>query len=231
MKGTSTRKTTVCGMPVRGSATHDRTLTIFLIIVMVVVALDQLTKYAVRQTMTLGQSVVAIPGLFDIHYILNNGAAFGILQDATVYFLVIAAVMVVAIVCYLVFQKHHTLFETVTLSLIAAGAIGNAIDRAMADGHVTDFIATSFMDFPIFNVADCAITIGCLLFVIALLRAGHPKAAGTETAGDPAAATASEAEDSSAAAVTSEVEDSSASARDARTPEEDHRGGDAGTGA
>lgn len=161
-----------------------RMFVLFGAIVVIVVAFDQLTKYLVRHTLPLGGSVIAIPGAFDIHYILNNGAAFGIFQNATVYFLVIAVLMVAIILFYLVAQRRHTRFEVVTLALIASGAIGNAIDRAFMDGKVTDFIATTFMDFPVFNVADSAITIGCILFLVSLFLLGRHTSKGTEDKSD-----------------------------------------------
>lgn len=157
-----------------------RMFALFAAIVVFVVGLDQVTKYLVRQTLPLGGSVVAIPGAFDIHYILNNGAAFGIFKNATVYFLAIAVIMVGIIIFYLIAQKRHTRFEVVTLALIASGAIGNAIDRAFMGGKVTDFIATTFMDFPVFNVADSAITVGCLLFLVSLFLIGRHVPQNTE---------------------------------------------------
>lgn len=159
--------------PARVPLARRRAFVLLAVIVILVVAIDQLTKYLVRSNMALGSSVTVIPGLFDFHYIVNGGAAFGMFQNATTYFLIIAAIMVAAVIVYLALAKNVGRFETVTLALIAAGAIGNAIDRAFMGGLVTDFIATTFMDFPIFNVADISITIGCILFIIAFLFVGR----------------------------------------------------------
>lgn len=144
-------------------------LAYFVPIVILVVILDQCSKYVVRQNLVLGKSAEFIPGIFDFQLVYNKGAAFGMMQNATLYFVAMALIMVIAVVLYLSFTKQHSRFELVSLSLIAAGAIGNALDRVFMQGTVTDFIATAFIDFPVFNVADISITVGCALFVFAFV--------------------------------------------------------------
>lgn len=152
------------------TATRRRSqLVLFACIVVGFVILDQVTKYLVRQNLVLGERVPVIPGIFDFELVYNKGAAFGMFQNATLYFVIIALVMIGGILWYLLRAKGHSTAEVVALGLIGAGAVGNCIDRVFMDGTVTDFIATAFMDFPVFNVADSAITIGCVLFVICVL--------------------------------------------------------------
>lgn len=153
----------------RQSPTLRRDLGMFIPIVCLIVILDQVTKYLARIDLVVGSPVHVIPGLFDFQLVFNRGAAFGLMQNATVYFLVIAVIIIGGSLLYLCLVHGHTRFEVVSLALICAGAMGNGIDRLFMGGTVTDFIATVFMDFPVFNVADCAITIGCVCFVIICL--------------------------------------------------------------
>lgn len=142
---------------------------VFVCVIVVLVVLDQITKYLARTMLVPGEKVPVIPGVFDFQLVFNKGAAFGIFQNATAYFIVVAVIILAAIAIYLIKVKEHATLEVVGLALIASGAIGNCIDRIFFDGTVTDFIATAFMEFPVFNVADSGVTIGCILFILAFL--------------------------------------------------------------
>ncbi|MGI6715933.1 MAG: signal peptidase II [Eubacteriales bacterium] len=139
-----------------------------------VVVLDQFTKFLVRLYMEVGDSFTLIPGVMNITYVENDGAAFGMLDNARWLFMIVSAVAIVAIVVFL--RKHgsrHTLL-TLSLSFIAGGGIGNMIDRTFVTDvngtHVvTDFFETAFMDFAVFNVADSFITVGAILLGIYII--------------------------------------------------------------
>lgn len=139
-----------------------------------VVVLDQFTKFLVRLYMEVGDSFTLIPGVMNITYVENDGAAFGMLDNARWLFMIVSAVAIVAIVVFL--RKHgsrHTLL-TLSLSFIAGGGIGNMIDRTFVTDvngtHVvTDFFETVFMDFAVFNVADSFITVGAILLGIYII--------------------------------------------------------------
>lgn len=139
-----------------------------------VVVLDQFTKFLVRLYMEVGDSFTLIPGVMNITYVENDGAAFGMLDNARWLFMIVSAVAIVAIVVFL--RKHgsrHTLL-TLSLSFIAGGGIGNMIDRTFVTDvngtHVvTDFFETAFMDFAVFNVADSFITVGAMLLGIYII--------------------------------------------------------------
>lgn len=108
---------------------------------------------------------VLIPGVFELHYLENRGAAFGIFQGKQVLFL-IGGVIVCAVVMFLYGKIPSTKrFFALRLCsvLICAGAIGNMIDRIRLD-YVVDFLYFSLIDFPIFNVADCYVVVACFLF-------------------------------------------------------------------
>ena len=110
--------------------------------------------------MALGQSIVVVPGLFHWTYILNHGAAFGILRDQRIFFLAIVVILLVCLAYkYKEIAKGPRYLKLGT-GLLLAGALGNAIDRFVQDG-VIDFF--DFLIWPIFNVADIGIVIGIFL--------------------------------------------------------------------
>jgi signal peptidase II len=144
----------------------------FLAIIAAVVLADQLTKYWVFTTFALHESREVIPGLFNLTYLTNNGAAFSILagQPAIwrqVFFTGAACVALVAIfLAQRSYGRQHSLYS-LGLALIAGGAIGNLIDRLRL-GFVIDFldVYAGTSHFPAFNVADSAITVGVTLFIV-----------------------------------------------------------------
>ena len=134
-----------------------------------ITAADQWTKYLVVQNIRLYDHVPAIPGLFRLTYVRNTGAAFSMLQNQQWLFLVIFLVLTAAIV-YDFFKKSmpFTNFERWLIAAIYAGGLGNMIDRVRL-GYVVDMIETTFIEFPVFNVADIFITCGCILMMIHLI--------------------------------------------------------------
>ncbi len=130
-------------------------------VALVVLLVDQLTKLAVR---AVGDAlrVTVIPGVIDFMFVRNIGAAFSMGEGHGIAFAVLALAVIIAIAVYLVRAPQLAHLEVVGMAMVAGGAIGNAIDR-LAFGFVTDFIATTFIDFPVFNVADIGITVGVVL--------------------------------------------------------------------
>ncbi len=147
--------------------------------ILVGIGLDQMTKLIVAGNMRVGQSIEVIKGIFNITYIRNNGAAFGMLSDHPWVFNTLSVVSVLAILVYLFgFCKEGWLFKS-GLALIACGGIGNMIDRiAYAKAEITGVIdmleatltRTWFgFDFAVFNVADCYVCIGAGVVILALI--------------------------------------------------------------
>ena len=136
----------------------------YFIIIALVVALDQLTKYLIHSNMDLNSTIPLIDGIFHITYIHNYGAAFSLFQNKT-EFLIIMQLIIIAVVLVYLFKKqkkeHWALL--LSLSLIAAGGIGNLIDRAV-NGYVVDFL--DLRVWPIFNAADISVCVGCGLLVL-----------------------------------------------------------------
>lgn len=136
----------------------------------ILVALDQVTKYFAVAKLKGEPSVKLIDGVFELQYLENRGAAFGMLQNGKVFFIFAAVVMLTAIIFVLIKAPASRKYRPwhVYLVMIAAGGIGNMIDRIRLD-YVVDFFYFSLINFPIFNVADIYVTVGTALFVILIL--------------------------------------------------------------
>lgn len=137
---------------------------VFLIVTLVII-LDQLTKQWITRTMEIGDSNPLINNFLYITYHRNSGAAFGILQGQMIFFYIVTAIAVIGVGIWL--RKLNMKREkvlTVALALILGGTLGNFIDRVIYQA-VIDFIHTIWWgwQFPIFNVADMALTVGTVL--------------------------------------------------------------------
>ena len=134
-----------------------------------VVAADQLSKLWVVENIPLHTTVDAVPGLFHLTYVQNTGAAFSSFQGMLWLFVAIFALFTLGMVWE--FSKKRmpfTSFDRWCIALIYAGGLGNMIDRVRL-GYVVDMIAVDFVEFPVFNVADCFITCGCILLMVNLV--------------------------------------------------------------
>ena len=133
-----------------------------------IVAADQLSKLWVVANIPLHTQTDAIPGLFNLTYVQNFGAAFSSFQGMQWLFALIFAVFTIWLIWE--FSKKRlpfTMFDRWCIVAIYGGGLGNMIDRLRL-GYVVDMIETEFMKFPVFNVADCFITCGCILLLIHL---------------------------------------------------------------
>lgn len=130
-------------------------------------ALDQLTKYIVTSNFVLYESRPVINGLFSFTYIRNEGIAWGMFAGGRIIFSILA----ILIIPFLFYIYHRTVelkafkFIRVATIFIAAGSIGNLIDRIRL-GYVIDFLEFKFIDFPVFNVADIYVTVTMILVFI-----------------------------------------------------------------
>lgn len=140
------------------------------VIMLLAVALDQISKYFVVSNMALYDSISVVPGFFRFTYIENKGAAFGMLADHRWVFLVISTIAIVAFVFYIVKYRPKDLLLRISAAFIVGGGIGNMIDRCLR-GSVVDFIDVEFIEFYIFNVADMFVCVGCGLMMLYLLLA------------------------------------------------------------
>ena len=133
-----------------------------------IVAADQITKFLVVQNIPLYGHVDFIPGFLGLTYVRNTGAAFSSFAGAQWLFALIFALFTLAVL-YEYFKKPmpFTRLERWCVAAIYGGGLGNMIDR-LRQGYVVDMLETEFMEFPVFNVADCFITCGCILLMIHL---------------------------------------------------------------
>lgn len=134
------------------------------------IAIDQLTKYFAWTNLRGSLGIPIIKGVFELQYLENRGAAFGILQNRQIIFLlitVIAAVILSYIYIRIPEEKKYTPLR-ICYVLLMAGAIGNMIDRAIR-GYVVDFFYFKLIDFPIFNMADIYVTVTMILLLILIL--------------------------------------------------------------
>ena len=130
-----------------------------------IVGLDQFTKYLVVANIPLHTEIPAIPGLFHLTYVQNTGAAFSSFEGQLWLFVLVFAVFTGAIIWEFSGKRWpFTNLERWLIVAIYGGGLGNMIDRIRL-GFVVDMIEVDFMRFPVFNVADCFITCGCVLLI------------------------------------------------------------------
>ena len=115
-----------------------------------------------------GGNFTVIDGFLDLTYSENTGMGFGLGQDSTLGITVMTAILIVAILGYLIFFKKEKAYIRIPLIMVAAGGIGNLVDRTQL-GYVRDFFEFTFMDFAIFNIADAFVTVGAIVLIVALI--------------------------------------------------------------
>ena len=144
--------------------------TLYLLTIVVLVTADQFSKFLIVKNFVENEKIVLIKNFFNITYIKNYGAGFSILQNQTI-FLVVVTIAAIGFVTYLLIKsKNNEAFNRICYLLIIGGAIGNLIDR-LTLGYVIDFLDFYIFgyDFPVFNIADSFLTIGCILLIISIL--------------------------------------------------------------
>ena len=146
------------------------TYVIYLFVIAVLAAIDQYTKSLVVSYIELNESIPVIKGFFDLTYVRNYGAGFSIMQNATTTFLIITPICLILFgyLLYKTDKKDH--FSKIALLLMIGGTIGNFIDR-IVNAYVVDFLDFIIFgwDFPVFNFADCCLTIGVFIYVLVML--------------------------------------------------------------
>ena len=145
-----------------------KTIKIILIITIIFI-LDRLSKILVIDNLSLGESLPIIKNFFNITYVNNHGAAFGIL-DGKIVFIVLISIIIFAYLIYEIKKGIHNNLITTSISLVIGGLLGNLFDR-LVYGHVIDFLDFDFWnyDFAIFNIGDSFIVFGTILFAIGLI--------------------------------------------------------------
>ncbi len=146
-----------------------------LCIALVIGILDQFTKFLIEERFMLHEATTVIPGLLDLRYIRNTGAAWGIFQGGHLWLALLSLVMLVLIVIFRKSFISDGLADKVCLGLIAGGIVGNLVDRVRLH-YVVDFLDFYWKDhhFPAFNVADSAICVGVGIYILSqVTKARH----------------------------------------------------------
>ncbi|MGY3724319.1 signal peptidase II [Granulicatella balaenopterae] len=146
---------------------------IYILVVILGVVIDQLVKFWTVANFEVFAGQGFIPGVVDIFYIRNQGAAWGILEGKMFFFYVITAVAIGALAYLMYHERNHSKLALLAYSLMLSGAVGNFIDRIRL-GYVIDMFRLEFVHFPIFNVADALLSIGvAILFIYILFMDNH----------------------------------------------------------
>lgn len=133
-------------------------------VIVILIVIDQLTKYAAVMAHEAGITKEFLFGLFQFTYVENTGAAFSSFSNSTTLLTVATVIILIGCLILLLTKKIKAKFMNVCLVLVIAGGIGNVIDR-IVNGYVVDFINPLFVDFAVFNFADCCITVGAILMI------------------------------------------------------------------
>ena len=141
---------------------------LYAVIAVALVLLDQVVKFLVRANIPLYTSVTFIPGVMDLTYVQNTGAAFSLLNEHTWVLTLISLGASILLAVLLLKKVFPHPFAMTCLSVVLAGAVGNLIDR-VAFGYVTDMFKTTFMNFAVFNVADICLVCGIIALCIYVL--------------------------------------------------------------
>ena len=144
---------------------------------LVVLALDQITKFWISSSMMLGTNIQVIEGFARLRYTHNTGAAFGLFADSTGILSILSLPVIIGILVAFVRLSHPTNLSVLAAGLVVGGAVGNLVDRIRL-GYVVDFVDVygphikindMVYTFPVFNAADSAITVGVILILAGLL--------------------------------------------------------------
>lgn len=137
-------------------------------LVILLVLADQTIKWWAASNLQLGDTITLIPGWLDLTNVHNDGAAWSMLEGLHTFFILIA-IVAVGVILWLMKRNWRQTGKMIALSLLLAGTIGNFIDR-FAQGYVVDMFELTFINFPIFNLADTCLTIGVLIYIVIILR-------------------------------------------------------------
>jgi len=150
---------------------------VYLVFIAVLTVFDQITKYIGVDKLKDNKAFVIWDGVFELSYVENRGAAFGMQEGKIAMFVAITAILV-PVLSYAIYRVDNILKEKgdavnkrafmllqIDLALLIAGAIGNLIDR-LANGYVVDFLYFKLIDFPVFNIADCYVTVSTIALML-----------------------------------------------------------------
>ncbi len=142
----------------------------YVLFVTILVIIDQYVKNLVVSNIELGKQIPLIDNFFSLTHVRNYGAGFSILQNERVFLIVLSCVAIIVLSYLLIKAKKNDTLSIISYILIISGALGNLIDRVRL-GYVVDFLDFKIFgyDYPVFNVADSFITVGCFILIIMVI--------------------------------------------------------------
>ncbi len=143
-------------------------MTLYICLMVAVVLSDQLLKFYIQQNVPLNVSYEVIPGVLSIGYVRNFGAAWSMWLGQR-WLLSIISLVALVIFGYYFKKLHHNWGYGLGFSLLIGGTLGNLLDRLFS-GYVVDMFELDFINFPVFNIADCALTLGVIVILITMLK-------------------------------------------------------------
>lgn len=149
------------------------------VMIILIAAFDQVTKLIATKYLSDGTAVPFIKGVVQFRYALNEGMAFSLFSGARWIFVVLTAGLCIGALWYLFSNRCKSLWLYWSIGVIIAGGIGNLIDRVLY-GYVVDFIEPVFVNFAVFNIADCAVTLGAASLITHLISDMFRKEKGNE---------------------------------------------------
>lgn len=147
-----------------------KNLLISVVVLVALILLDQWSKQLAVKYLYQQKPIEILPGIFELSFLVNRGAAFGIMQNFQYFFAAVTCVVLCLVVyCFIRIpgQRKYMPLHCL-LVLLMAGAVGNLLDRVRL-GYVIDFFYFKLIDFPIFNVADCYVVVSVILLAILIL--------------------------------------------------------------
>lgn len=138
------------------------------VMIVFIIAFDQLTKYFAKSALYPDKAKDFIKGFLEFRYAENTGVAFSMFSGGRWFFIALTTIVAIGMLVYMFTKAQKNLWLYWTLGVLAAGAIGNLIDRICL-GYVIDFINPTFVNFAVFNIADCAVTLGAVSLVAYLV--------------------------------------------------------------
>ncbi len=143
-------------------------MTLYICLMVAVVLSDQLLKFYIQQNVPLNVSYEVIPDVLSIGYVRNFGAAWSMWLGQR-WLLSIISLVALVIFGYYFKKLHHNWGYGLGFSLLIGGTLGNLLDRLFS-GYVVDMFELDFINFPVFNIADCALTLGVIVILITMLK-------------------------------------------------------------
>ena len=138
------------------------------VMIIMIIAFDQITKYIAKSTLYPDKAINFIDGFLEFRYAENTGVAFSMFSGGRWVFIILTSAVAIGMLVYMFTRAQKNLWLYWSLGVIVAGAIGNLIDRIFL-GYVIDFINPTFVRFAVFNIADCAVTLGTVSLVAYLI--------------------------------------------------------------